>query len=70
MDYRAVYRQVCQLAAEHLYSLEVYDEFDDEDAERVDRAITELQGVLIRKSQGRRIARIVPDEGVLFSRRR
>ena len=54
MDYRAVYREVCRLAAEHLYSLEIYDEFDEGDADRVDKAIAELQGVLIRKSQGKR----------------
>lgn len=56
MNYRQVYRQICRYAAEHLYSLEVYDEFDSEDAGRIDRAIGELQEVLLRKAEGRRYA--------------
>jgi len=51
MNYRDVYRKICKHAAEHLYSLEVYDEFDGEDEDRIDRAIGELQALLYRKAR-------------------
>jgi hypothetical protein len=43
MNYREIKRLVRKEAADHLYSLEVYDLFDVEDADRVDRAIWEIQ---------------------------
>lgn len=42
MNYREVYKRVCEAAAEHLDSLEIYDEFDDCDADRIDRAILDI----------------------------
>lgn len=51
MNYADVYKEICKLAAEHLYSLEVYDQFDSDDEERVDRAIDEIQRQLRRKSE-------------------
>ena len=53
MKYKDVYKKVCSLAADHLYSLEVYDEFEPEDEERVDRAIDEIQRQLKQKSEPR-----------------
>ncbi len=53
MKYKNVYRKMCKLAAEHLYSLEAYDEFDPEDEERVNRAINEIQRQLTQKSEPR-----------------
>lgn len=51
MKYRDVYKLVCRHAAEHLYSLEIEDEFEPEDAERVEKAISELQHQLWRKAE-------------------
>lgn len=50
MNYREVYKAVCKHAAEHLDSLDIYDEFGDEDADRIERAICEIQGQLLRKA--------------------
>lgn len=43
MNYRDVKRLVRIAAAGHLYSLEIFDEFPEEDEERVERAIREIQ---------------------------
>ncbi len=43
MNYREVKRLVRIAAAGHLYSLEIHDEFPEEDEGRVDRAIREIQ---------------------------
>ena len=51
MKYRDIYRKICQLAADHLDSLEVYDEFEPEDEDRIDRAINEIQRQLKQKSE-------------------
>lgn len=47
MKYRDIKRRMKQLAAEHLDSLEVYDEFEEDDAENVNRAKFEIQCELI-----------------------
>lgn len=50
MNYRKVKRRVRRAAAEHLYSLEIYDEFDEADEDRVSRAIYEIQNELRGKT--------------------
>ena len=47
MDYRKIKRIVRREAADHLYSLEIYDEFDEKDVDKVDRAIREIQTEII-----------------------
>ena len=51
MNYREVKRQVRIAAAGHLYSLEIYDEFDEKDEDRVDRAIREIQAEIRGRSR-------------------
>lgn len=51
MNYRQVYHKMCRMAAQHLQSLEVYDEFDVEDERRVERALKEIQAQLYRKAE-------------------
>jgi len=50
MKYRDVYKRVCEYAAEHLHSLEVFDEFEPEDEGRVIKAILEIQRQLYNKA--------------------
>lgn len=56
MNYREVKRRVRVIAAGHLDSLEVYDEFPEEDEDRVSRAIRELQAEIRRARAGKTIA--------------
>jgi hypothetical protein len=55
MKYRDVLKIVAREAAEHLYSLEIYDEPELEDAstDQVDKAIETLQWRLRRFAEGR-----------------
>ena len=48
MQYRDVKRKFKELAADHLWSLEVYDEFEPGDEEKVDRAREEVMSELKR----------------------
>jgi len=50
MNYRDVKRLVCEAVADRMYGLEIYDDFDDVDADRVDKAILEIQNELYRRS--------------------
>ena len=50
MNYRDVYKKMCAIAADHLYSLEPYGDFDEEDEERVDQALHAIQQQLWRKA--------------------
>jgi hypothetical protein len=47
MKYRDIKRRMKQLAADYLYGMEVYDEFEKGDAEKVNRAKLEIQCELI-----------------------
>lgn len=60
MNYPDVYKKVCRLAADHLCSMEVYDQFDSEDEERIDRAIAEIQRQLSQKAEKRTRSNSVP----------
>lgn len=55
MRYRRVLKIAAKYAADHLYSLEMYDEPELEDAsvEQVDKAIETLQWRLRRFAEGR-----------------
>lgn len=51
MKYTEVYKKMCLLAAMHLESMEVYDEFDEEDEERVRDAQEAIMDELRRKGE-------------------
>ena len=53
MKYKDIYKKACKLASSHLDSMEVYDEFEPEDAKRIERAILEIQRQLQAKSEKR-----------------
>ena len=57
MKYRDIKRRMKQLAADYLYGMEVYDEFEKGDAEKVNRAKLEIQCELI----GRGLTRLRAD---------
>lgn len=54
-NYAEIFKRAAQQAADHLHSLEIYDDFDNDDATRaqIDRAIFEIQ-TRIRKMTPRR----------------
>jgi len=49
MNYREIKRSVRVAVVDHLYSLEIYDEFDEKDADKVNRAIEEIQAEILKR---------------------
>jgi CRISPR/Cas system-associated protein Cas5 (RAMP superfamily) len=49
MNYRELKRRVRVFASEHLYSLELYKDFPEEDEGKIERAIREIQEEILNR---------------------